>query len=337
MNRPDAAPEEPREALAREAARWFARMRGPDAEASRDAFEAWLGAGPEHRSAYNRAAEIFSMGKLLGEADALPTPRPPHRLATFAIATAGACAIAAGGWMAMHPGALTRGTPAVTASAGDQRTVSTLAGETRVVRLADGSTIRLGRDTSLQVTIDAGSRTLRLTRGQARFEVAHEHRPFVVFAGGGSVTARGTIFEVGLVPSGRVQVQLVQGVIDVALPRQPQKTGPAAVRRLAAGEGLSFTAAPSAVAAAGGSGAALPAPAAASGTIREFQAVQVAALIAEANRGAARPLRLADPSLGARRVSGRFRVDDTGLLAERLGALFGGEVDRSNPREIVLR
>jgi ferric-dicitrate binding protein FerR (iron transport regulator) len=43
---------------------------------------------------------------------------------------------------------------------------------------------------------DAESSRLKLLCGQAQFEVAHEQRPFIVFAGGGSAAARGTIFEV---------------------------------------------------------------------------------------------------------------------------------------------
>jgi transmembrane sensor len=69
---------------------------------------------------------------------------------------------------------------------------------------------------------------------------------------------------------------------------------------------------------------------------RDFDAVPIAALVAEANRSALRPIRLADASLGAQRVSGRFRVDDPELLARRLGALFGRAVDVGDPREIVL-
>ena len=55
MSEPDR--DRPQGQLFEEAAAWFARMRGPDAEASRDEFEAWLARGALHRSAYNRAAD----------------------------------------------------------------------------------------------------------------------------------------------------------------------------------------------------------------------------------------------------------------------------------------
>ena len=195
-----------------------------------------------------------------------------------------------------------------------------------MVRLADGSGVQLGAGTLLETAFDAGRRTIRLWRGQARFEVAHEGRPFVVLAGGGSVTARGTVFDVAVADGRRIEVRLLEGAVDVALPATASKAGRPEVRRLAAGESLSFVPAPAA------SRAASPAIAA-----RDFEAVPVAVLVAEANRGAARPIRLADTTLADQRVSGRFRVDDTELLAQRLAALFGRTADLSDSREIVLR
>src|SRR3546814_15175781 len=75
----------------------------------------------------------------------------------------------------------------------------------------------------------------------ARFDVAHETRPFVVLAGGGSVTARGTIFDVSLDRYERVTVRLLSGAVDVERPR-PIKgtTGRKAVARLEPGETHSF-------------------------------------------------------------------------------------------------
>jgi transmembrane sensor len=322
MSEPDAPPAGPPEELAREAAGWFARMRGPEAEASRAEFEEWLGRSAEHRGAYNRATEIFAMGKLLGDAEAPPPAPPRRRPLTVALVAGVACALAGGTWLALRPhGADAPGTIAATFPA-ERRTLATTAGETRTVRLADGSTVRLEPATRLDAALDGERRTIRLSQGQARFAVAHETRPFVVLVGGGSVTARGTVFDVA-VAGGRVDVRLLEGAVDVALPARTRHVRPV-VRRLAPGEGLSFTPAP----AAGSTSAA---------GARDVEAVPVAALVAEANRNSSRPIRLADPALGQRRVSGRFRLDDTALLAERLAALFGRTADLSDPREIVLR
>lgn len=323
------------EALAREAAHWFARQRSPYAEDSRAEFEAWLAQGPERLAAYNRTAEIFAMGKLLAEPSRPAPARPParrRRAPAVALATVAACAIGLGGWATLHRSGPASDRPQAVAGTTDHRRISTITGETRVVRLADGSTVHLGDGTILDVDIAARQRSLKLVRGQARFEVAHEQRPFVVHAGGGSVTARGTIFEVALTRTGKVDVRLLQGAVDVALPR-PAPAAPPPVRKLAAGEGVSFAAQPELPAPnAQPAGTATSSPAAA----REFEGTSVAELVALANRGATRPIRLADASLAGQRVSGRFRVDDTELLARRLGALFGRDVDASGPGEIVL-
>lgn len=320
--------------LAREAAHWFARMRSPDADASRGDFDVWLAQGPEQRAAYNRAAEIFAMGKLLAEPeDVAPAPAPRHnRARTGFLAVIAVCALGGGAWVVWHPTEPARDTPPAIASIARPQTVTTVAGETRVVRLADGSTVRLVSDTALEVDIDDRRRRLKLLHGAARFEVAHERRPFIVFAGGGSVTARGTIFEVALVSSGKVDVRLLQGAIDVALPRRDPQSPPP-VRKLVAGESVSFAGLPeSAATIAPTSAITAPHQPAAN----DYEAMPVAELVALANRGAARPIRLADPALGSVRVSGRFRIDDTELLARRLGALFDHGVDTHDPREVVL-
>lgn len=318
--------------LNREGAQWFARMRGPDTDTLRPEFEVWLAQGAAHRAAYNRAAEIFAMGKLLAEAETpapaatAPPSRRPARVAALAACALGALAV--GGWSALQLTSPPDQLPQQTAKTGPAATFATITGETRAVRLADGSLLALGSDSTVMVEFDQADRRLRLLRGQARFEVAHERRPFVVLAGGGSVTARGTVFEVALTPSGHVDVRLLEGVVDVALPRRERAA--ALVRQLHQGERIAFEAA--------ASGPALsPAPSPPTGaTIRDYQGVTVATLVAEANRGAVRPIRIADRALGEKQVSGRFRVDDTRLLAERLAALFDSKVELSDKREIVL-
>jgi transmembrane sensor len=70
---------------------------------------------------------------------------------------------------------------------------------------------------------------------------------------------------------------------------------------------------------------------------REFKAVSVAELVAEANRTSSRPIRLEDPAIGEHAVSGRFRIDDSEVLADRLAALLNLSVDREEPRELVIR
>jgi len=330
-----------RDQLMREAASWFARMRGPDAESHREAFESWLARGALHRSAYNRAAEIFAMGKLLAEDESAAKPaRAPglghKRMKIAALAAALALAVAA--WLVLlgAPAGAPDGGFADSGAPTATKRFTSGEGESRRVVLADGSALILAGGTMVDVAFSPRERRLVLRRGRSRFEVFHERRPFVVHAGGARVTARGTVFDVALSPRLSVTVRLVEGIVDVAVPagaaagRTPER-----VRRLSAGETVTIpmqaTGRPSA---GDGSQPALPSPAAAA---REFDGVRLSELIAQANRLGNPPIRLADPALGERRVSGRFRIDEPERLAVRLAALLELKVDRSDPEALVLR
>jgi transmembrane sensor len=330
-----------RDQLLSEAAAWFARMRGPDAETSRRSFERWLGRGALHRLAYNRAAEIFAMGKLLAHDDPSSIAEPvrtPRSARLVAAALAVTLLALVGGWLALptedRPKAADPRTRRATENSPPVQ-MSTAANGHRAVRMADGSLVNLARLTSLRSRFTRSERRLVLERGTAVFDVAHEARPFVVYAGGGSVTAVGTLFSVRLGEDRRVAVRLFRGVVDVAL---PDSTGPAIIRRLRPGQGLSFEALDQVP---GPSAPALPVqPGSASAgrtQPREFDRVTVAELISAANRGSTRPIRLEDSAIAPKRISGRFRTDDPDLLAERIAGLFDLAIDRSRPGIILLR
>src|SRR5947209_3857903 len=93
---------------------------------------------------------------------------------------------------------------------------ATAAGEQRECLLKDGSVVTLGAASSLTVTFTQARRVAVLDRGEARFRVQHDPwRPFTVFAGLGSVTAVGTVFDVRRYSS-RVFVTVSEGVVEVA-------------------------------------------------------------------------------------------------------------------------
>ena len=340
-----------RDQLLQEAATWFARMRGPEAEASREAFEAWLRLGALHRQAYNRASEIFAMGKVLAE-DAeharggsrlQPQPRSRTGLAWalgmliilvaaswFAIDRSGTIG-EQGNSIANGGGTLPPGQILDTASTGP-----------RTVQLADGSTVELAAGSTIEVRLGAAERRIDLRRGRARFRVFHDVRPFIVHAGGSQIVARGTVFDVGFEADRRVTVRLVEGSIDVTYPAQGGTSGAApSTRRLTPGQSLTFeaprdaAAQPAAPAQADAQTAAVqpptePEPA------RDFDNIALGQIVAEANRASSLPVRLSSTALANRRVSGRFRIDDTELLAERLAILFDLAIDRQ-PDGILLR
>ncbi|WP_342250288.1 FecR family protein [Sphingomonas sp. OTU376] len=320
-----------------EATLWFARMRGPEAAGHRPDFEAWLARGALHRAAYNHAAEIFSFGKFLAE-ETLPDHDRSSPGSTSARrgllvgAIALACAVPVGLLsLRSNTGQHESDTSRIAAPrAPTAQMLRTLPGQGRVEQLADGSTVTLGPDSLLSVQLGEAERLLTLRRGRARFEVAKGQRPFVVAALETRVTAHGTVFDVAIGAGAKVKVRLIEGRIEVAFPAKP---GRAPVRRsLSAGQSIEVQ---------GESTAAivsdLPPAAEASRAqgLKDYDAAPLTEVVREANRIAAITIKLAEPELGALRVSGRFRIGDTASLANRIAAVFDLRVEQAS-HEIIL-
>ena len=96
------------------------------------------------------------------------------------------------------------------------RTLTTGAGQMTTMTLPDGTVVTLDADTVLKTRETATARLVTMERGRAFFRVAKDaHRPFSVVAGGKTVTAVGTAFDVSLEKNG-VEVVLVEGKVKVA-------------------------------------------------------------------------------------------------------------------------
>jgi transmembrane sensor len=342
------------ETLEEEAANWFARMRGPEAAQHAGEFEAWLARGALHRAAYNRAGEIFALGKFLGAGDALSkasdnepesgTARPERQrpAARWAIALTAALLVGAAAWMVLqhrvNPSRAGAHMPLATnvPTAGGL-SLTTAAGQRLIQRLADGSVVTLEANSRLLVAFDSAHRDLQLVAGGARFEVAHESRPFVVRVAGGSVTARGTVFDVTVTQNLAVSVHLIRGSVDVV---PPERRGAVPRnRRLAPGQSASFQ------------GLAVAAPLAdrpahagkqvqassQENDLQTFNDAPVSDIVAQANRTGGPPIVLKAVGVEQRKVSGRFRISDHNSLASRLAVMFGLEIDISDPAMIALR
>lgn len=309
-----------------EAADWFAVMRGPDAEARRGEFEAWLDAHAIHREAYNRIAETFSLGKALkgtGLDEQVSEPAPPSgegkaaRRAWAAALLLITAVTAAMIWAVMRQNqAFAPATQVAVMGAPEQR-LATQIGEIRQFRLADGSVATLDTDSLLLVSLRGGSRDLTLIKGRARFSVAHEKRPFFVTAGGGRVKAVGTVFDVSLGSGGRVDVRLLKGVVLVDVTGRAALGGQ--VRRLDPGQALTFGGAAEPALSSSGR----PSDANWPSGLRDFDGVRVADVIQDANRYATRPLRAATSDIGETRISGAFRIDDSAALAANIADVLG--------------
>ncbi|AOS44952.1 fec operon regulator FecR [Lacunisphaera limnophila] len=217
-----------------QAALWAARLEGSVLSAAdRAALDAWLASDPAHRpllSAYCQfSADLEQQLPLLaGVRDDLaetPTARetarsfPWSRWPALAGATlAAAAALAVFLWPGQPQNHLQNlGTP-----------VATRQSHT----LADGSVLELNAQTAAVVAFTATERRVRLAGGEAFFRVTHDPaRPFFVETPAGSVRVTGTEFNVLTASSGRLEVTVRAGTVEV-------RPGDETTRSLVAGDRL---------------------------------------------------------------------------------------------------
>jgi transmembrane sensor len=166
-----------------------------DAETAQ--LQAWLDADPRHLGAYVRAQAAWT---LLDRARALPGEnlrKVKARRGVWAAALAATVALALGTGALLRPNAIDSG-----------------AGEIRTVQLKDGSTAVLDANTRLTTFIRFGRRDIRIERGEAWFQVAHDPaHPFIVRAGAAEARAIGTAFSLSKTASG-ADLIVTQGVVE---------------------------------------------------------------------------------------------------------------------------
>jgi transmembrane sensor len=286
-----------RECAEQEAAAWFARLNQREvALAALEEFRLWR-QSPGNRSAYDAVdAQWRAMAALRGQpevdlavAGALARGGAARsgrgRLTSLWLggaAAAGLIAVAFGGYVFLSRGALSTGV-----------------GEQRIVQLADGSTVRLDTDSRIVLRFAAGERHVDLDRGQAFFEVRHDpSRPFIVQAGDTTVRAVGTRFDVRR-DGDRVRAVLVEGVIQVRAGSAAKVWTLQAGQQITSGAGAPQARDADVQAATGWT----------SGHI-VFEAVPLAAAVAEVNRYSRRKVVLDDPSFAAVPVTGVFDSGD---------------------------
>lgn len=308
----------PTEQARREASEWFARLNKLDVPlAEMQAWKLWLDA-PGNKAAYDEVDAFWRKSEALKDdpdikaaiASALgratppaPAARPRRRGLAAALAV-GVVAAVAGGYALWAP-----------------KVYSTGVGEQRTLQLADGSTVVLDTDSQIAVRLTAARRDIRLGRGQALFDVAHDgRRPFVVTAGATSVTALGTRFDVRR-EAGGATVTLVRGAVEV---RQGSAAEAPKVWRLTPGQRVA-TQAP----------APQPGPVNvdtatswASGRL-VFQAVPLRTAVAEFNRYERQKIEVADGPVGDELISGVFAVGDSDTFVGSVADLHDLTVVRS--------
>lgn len=172
--------EDERSRIEDEAADWLILLSEESGDAAlRARFDRWLAEDPRHAESWARATRAYRLIGTAPPAHAGQWRRPARHSARWAAGALAAAALAAC-WLLVAPSPGSTGT-----------------GETALVSLPDGSTAHLGPHSSMALDFTDGRRTVKLTAGEAFFDVTHDpDHPFRVEAGEARVTVLGTQFEV---------------------------------------------------------------------------------------------------------------------------------------------
>ncbi len=310
------------ETISELAARWAVRADagalGPDEQRE---LETWLAADSRHRGAYVRAraqwVDLDRLAALQGPAGGTDGRFPAAGLSRRQLLAAGIAAI----------GFLGGGLSWLIVREGQERYTSGI-GEVRRIALEDGSTLLLNTASEVTVRLTKQQRGIRLVRGEALFEVAHDKsRPFIVQANDTAVRAVGTAFAVRL-DAAQVDVTVTEGVVEVVDLKTMSGLGPATtpvsrfeVKRVAAHEHavIARSRAPEVEPIA-------PAKADRQLAWREgmvsFDGETLQTAVAEINRHNRRQIVVDDPALAAMPIVGVFRATDLeGFSAAAAAAL----------------
>lgn len=280
----------------------------------REAFTEWLGQSQRHRDAYDQletfwnAADVLDRhpqyGTVLRQTEAA---LGRWRFARRTLAAGFATVLVGMGGLGFYL--------QLPRSLADQ-TFRTAVGQSASVTLPDGSLVTLNTDTIVRTQADGDRRLVYLDKGQAYFQVAkNSHHPFVVTAAGRTVTALGTAFDVRI-DRGELKVVLVEGKVRVegakapvtgtALSSQRSKPARTMTTDMSAGSQLVTH-------------ADTEWRLTLTDTQREtswlqgqlvFDSAPLSEVVEEMNRYSPRKITIADPSLGRRRVGGRFTPGD---------------------------
>ncbi len=196
------------------AADWFARRRRGLTDTEAAGLAAWLDADPangralqDQQTAWRDVEAMRDDPAIMAMRQEAMRPRftPPRRLiaASLALAVLGTAALwgADAFWPGKHF---------------SNQVYRTGIGQRATVTLPDGSQVILNTDSVVRTRAANGRRLIYLDRGQAYFKVARDaQRPFVVTAGGRTITALGTAFDVRVDDGRTFKVTLVEGKVRV--------------------------------------------------------------------------------------------------------------------------
>lgn len=325
---------------AQAAVRWLA-CEDLDRSPHREQFAAWLEESEDNRQAWAQAHRMWdvfdeaesndlvaAMARAARKAGPEPAIKPywPALIAASIAALAVSATLAVGarqGWFepaGQTAQVATAETPSLTAVG--RPDYVTGKGQKSIVDLPDGTRVVLDVDSAVDIAMTVGRRDVRLLKGRAFFDVAHDRtRPFAVQAGGRVVTALGTRFDVSLTAQA-VRVVLAEGRVSVA----SVPGGPVAPPvKLAPGQAFD--------ARTGAAGKVAPAnldeALAWKQGVVEFRDQPLSEAIGLLNRYTRAQIVIKDPKVAALRITGVFKTGDV----ER----FGRSVSQVLPVRMIAR
>lgn len=334
-------PMEEADPIAQAAAEWALRHDRGLTAVEQDDFSRWLAADQRHRAAWAEARwswdELDRLAGLQTSVHAVPAPDllAPKRsplLRWIPLALAAAAMLAAGAIYFQTRGRLLE--PVAVSTVTTPRLALIEQRE-----LSDGSVVELNRGAVVSEHYTANERRVRLERGEAHFRVAkNPARPFFVEAGGVSVRAVGTEFNVRL-DSASVEVLVTEGQVQLgavspSAGMAQADPGPYLVANERTVVSLAPTAPAPQVSAV--APAEIEARLAWKPRLLDFNNTPLADIIAEFNRHNPVHIVIADTSIGELRLSATFRSDNVEGFVRLMESDFGLKSTWRSDTELAL-
>ena len=204
-----------------DAAGWFnLRLSGDMTVDDEQRFQDWLELSESHRAAYDRVGRAWAIAgtaaddpELRAAADPAPAEEAPPRRERwrFLAMAASLVLVISLSWTLLPKDMFGPAAPDAR-----EQVFRTGTGQRTMITLPDRSVVTLDAETMVKIDLGGTERRVQLVDGRAFFRVAKDPtRPFVVLAGGKSVRALGTAFEVSF-DHGNMVVTLAEGKVRVA-------------------------------------------------------------------------------------------------------------------------
>lgn len=205
-----------KEDIQQQACEWISRIdRGLTVDEHK-ALQQWTTSSESHRQILFDMAETWDDLSVLNELKGLmpieridpsSTPQNPYKGLWPMAAGIAFLLISVMSWFVLNPHLDNSKNQLITK-------LTTSVGEQKPVTLDDDSVVYLNTNSEIQVNYSDHSRQIKMIKGEALFEVAHDvNRPFIVAAANNTVTAVGTAFNVQLVDDKHFELLVTEGKV----------------------------------------------------------------------------------------------------------------------------